>query len=318
VSGNFYSAAYGGPGWKPRTRSHTREVGDLWTRCGIADEWSPLRSVLLHSPGTEISPSLEDPDAVQMLGALDLERAQAEHDQMAQAYRDNGVEVHTLEPRATVRPNQMFCADLFAMTPQGAILARPASEVRAGEEVEVARKLADLGVPILKTLTGGATFEGADLIWIDPGSAILGLGLRTNREAAAQVSRLLEEIGVTLLTTDMPYGTMHLMGMLRIVDSNLAIAWPRRTPHVAVAALRDAGFEVAFLSETGEAESNRAFNFVTLGPRRILMVDGNPKSRAFYESCGIECITTPATELGKAAGAIGCLTGVLERGASGR
>ena len=40
-------------------------------------------------------------------------------------------------------PNLMFCADLFVMTPQGAILARPASDVRAGEERWVARGLAE-------------------------------------------------------------------------------------------------------------------------------------------------------------------------------
>lgn len=309
----FGSAAYGGAGWRPRKSTHIEELGRVWGRCGVADEWSPLRSVLLHRPGGEVRSSLADPDAVQMLDRVDLGRAQAEHDQMAQTYRDNGVEVHLLSPRGEVHPNQMFCADLFAMTPQGAVLARPASRIRAGEEVEVARKLADLGIPILMTLTGGATFEGADLLWIRRDLALLGLGLRTNREAAARIGGLLEQIGASLVTVDMPFGTMHLMGMLRIVDKDLAIAWPRRTPHAAVSALRDAGFEVRFLGDTLESENNRAFNFVTLAPRRILMVDGNPGSRSFYESLGIDCVATPAAELGKAAGAIGCLTGVLAR-----
>ena len=314
MAGNFHSAAYGGVGWKPRRERHADEVGTIWRRCGVADEWSPLRSVLLHRPGAELTASRHDPDAVQMLAPLDLSRAQDEHDRMAQAYRECGVTVHLLEPANEVSPNQMFCADLFAMTPQGAILARPASEVRAGEEVEVARRLAALGVPLLKTLTGVATFEGADLIWLNRGRAVLGLGLRTNREAASQIGRLLEEIGASLLAVDMPFGTMHLMGMLRIVDRDLAVAWHRRTPHAVVAALRDEGFEVAFLTDTEEAETGRALNFVTLGPRRILMVGGNPDSRGFYEALGIECISVPAAELGKAAGAIGCLTGILERG----
>src|SRR3546814_2569119 len=90
----------------------------------------------------------------------------------------------------------MFCADLFVMTPEGAILARPASTVRAGEERWVARRLADLGVPILRTLTGTAVFEGADLMWLDPRTAMIGLGLRTNEEAASQIATTLEEIGV--------------------------------------------------------------------------------------------------------------------------
>ena len=106
---------------------------------------------------------------------------------------------------------------------------------------------------------------------------------------------------------------MHLMGMLRIVDLDLAIAWPRRTPHAAVVALRERGCQVAFLPEAEEAERNRALNFVTLGPRKILMVAGNPATQAFYESLCIDCISTPATELAKAAGAVGCLTGVLSR-----
>ncbi len=63
-----------------------------------------------------------------------------------------------------------------------------------------------------------------------------------------------------------------------------------------------------------EASQNRASNFVALGSRRILMVVGNPATQAFYEDHGIECLTTPAGELAKAVGAVGCLTGVLWRG----
>ena len=63
-----------------------------------------------------------------------------------------------------------------------------------------------------------------------------------------------------------------------------------------------------------EASHNRAFNFVAPGPRRILMVAGNPATQAFYEAHGIECLISPASELAKAAGAVGCLTGVLWRG----
>jgi N-dimethylarginine dimethylaminohydrolase len=166
-----------------------------------------------------------------MLAPLDPDKARAEHEAMARAYRDHGVTVHEVDPHGPATPNLMFCADLFAMTPEGAILARPASTVRAGEERAVARRLADLGVPILKTFTGRATFEGADLMWLDPQTAVIGRGLRTNQAAVDQIAGPLGEIGASLLAVDLPTGTMHLMGMLRIVDRDLAIAWPRRTPH---------------------------------------------------------------------------------------
>jgi N-dimethylarginine dimethylaminohydrolase len=77
--------------------------------------------------------------------------------------------------------------------------------------------------------------------------------------------------------------------------------------------MRECGYAVVFLPESDDFESGRAFNFVTLGPRKILTVAGNPGARSFYEGLGIECIETPARELSKAAGAVGCLTGVLHR-----
>jgi N-dimethylarginine dimethylaminohydrolase len=48
----------------------------------------------------------------------------------------------------------MFMADLMFMTPEGMILARPASDVRAGEERQAARKLAELGIPIVRSISG--------------------------------------------------------------------------------------------------------------------------------------------------------------------
>lgn len=306
----FGTAAYGGPGWQPRAARHAEEIGTIW-RGGIDSEWRQLKTVLLRRPGAEIV--VDDPDAAQQLEALDLAQAQAEHDQMAEAYRTDGVEVLSVPEIFPAPPNRMFCADLFAMTQEGAVLARPASSVRAGEEVAVAQALAMARVPILRTLTDEATFEGADLMWLDARTAIIGLGLRTNRMAASMVEDVLAMQDVDLIRVDMPFGTMHLMGMLRIVDRDLAIAWPRRTPHAAVMALRDRGYKVAFLEISDEVEANRALNFVTLGPRRILMPAGNDATRGWYESLGIEVRETPMFELRKAAGAVGCLTGVVAR-----
>lgn len=317
---SFGMAAYGGEGWSGRLRSHGQEIGDLWAACGIDSEWAPLEAVLLHRPGEELRAAEGDHNAVQMLEPIDLAGVQADHDCLAQAYRDLGVEVHLVDPAVLPTPNQMFCADVFVMTPQGAILARPASTVRAGEERWVARRLADIGIPILKTLTGQATFEGADLMWLDAKTALIGRGLRTNQAAIDQIRGALAEIGIETLAFDLPYGTMHFMGMLRFADKDLAIAWPRRTPHAAVALLQERGFQVAFPPNREvieEAEHNSAFNFVTLGPRKALMVGNNPASRAYYESLGIECIPVPMSELRKAAGAVGCLTGILRRGLLG-
>lgn len=306
------AAAYGGRGWSPRTAPLHQEIGRVWGACGVTTEWTPLKAVLLHRPGAELE-GLSDPNEAQMLAPVDATRAQQQHDALAQAYRDSGITVHYVEASGTPPPNLMFIADLMFMTPEGAILGRPASTVRAGEERFVAQRIAELGIPILRSVRGTGTFEGADAAWIDPKTVLLTTGLRTNAEGAAQVGSLLREMGVEVVLVGLPYGAMHLMGQLRLADRDLAIAWPGRVPYAAVEALRTWGYSVLFLPSEEEAVRGFALNFVTLGPRRILMPADNPITQAFYENVGIMCHTVEVDELLKAAGGIGCLTGILER-----
>jgi N-dimethylarginine dimethylaminohydrolase len=306
------AAAFGGDGWSPRTATLAQEVGTIWAPCGISSEWARLKAVLLHRPGAELE-NIDDPDAVQMLASLDVARAQTQHDGMAEAYRRAGVQVHYVQPAGNARPNQMFVADLMFATPEGVILARPASTVRAGEERQVARRLADMGVPIVRSLRGTATFEGADALWLDAQTVVLGVGLRTNPEGAAQVAAALREMGVETIVVTLAYGSMHLMGSLRFADRDLAVVWPGRVPYVAVQALRARGYQVLSLPDEEEIKHGFALNFVTLGPREILMAAGSPVTQHFYETAGIRCHTVEMDELHRAAGGIGCLTGIVER-----
>ncbi|HBX70687.1 MAG TPA: hypothetical protein DEH25_15230 [Chloroflexi bacterium] len=78
-------------------------------------------------------------------------------------------------------------------------------------------------------------------------------------------------------------------------------------------ALQARGFEVLLIPDETEATQGGALNFVTLGPRKILMAAGNPQTQAFLQSQGIQSQTVEIRELLKAAGGIGCLTGIVER-----
>lgn len=307
----YQAAAYGGPGWSPRTAASRDEIGTLWAPCGLAAEWTPLRAVLLHRPGPELAAA--DPDAAQQLDILDAGLAAIQHDALAAAYRDAGVAVHYVDPPGEASPNLIFVADLLFMTPQGAIVGRPASTVRAGEERWVARRLADLGIPILRTVAGRGVFEGADAAWLDESTVLLATGLRTNAEGAAQVAATLAEQGVDVVCAGLPYGAMHLMGTLRFAGPDLALAWPGRVPYAAVEALRARGYRVLILPEQEKAARRVALNFVTLGPGEILMPAGHPATRRVYQAEGVTCREVEIDELAKAAGGIGCLTGILHR-----
>jgi arginine deiminase len=309
---NAHAAAFGGDNFSPRTTSLQEEIGSLWQACGIHDEYSTLRAVLLHRPGPELA-DLDDADAALMLSVPDAARAAAQHDGLTAAYRAEGVAVAFVEPALQPPPNQMFVADLMFMTPEGAIVGRPASNVRAGEERWVARRLADLGIPILRGIGGTGTFEGADAMWLDHETVLIGRGLRTNRSGAAQVAAVLADLDVRTIEVDLSSEAMHLMGQIRIVDRDLAFVVAGHTPWFAVTALRDRDYDVQPFPDAAEMHSGFAHNFVTLGPRHILMPSDNPLSQARYEDLGVRCTTVPTDELFKAAGGIGCLSGVLHR-----
>jgi len=309
---NERDAAHGGVGWSPRIISLHQEIGKIWGMCGVATEWTPLRAVLMHRPGPEIE-TVKDANEALMLDIPKADLMRRQHNNLVEAFRDADVGVFFVEPCVMPPPNQMFVADLFFMTPEGAILARPASTVRAGEERFVAQKLAELGIPILRCVRGTGVFEGADACWIDPDTVILATGLRTNPEGADQVTSLLHEMNIEVIRVDLPYGTMHLMGTLRFVDRDLAICWETRIPYAAVKALQEYGYNVFFVPDEKEAVEGMALNFVTLGPKQILMPSGNPVTQSFYEDMNIKCETVEVSELHKAAGGIGCLTGILRR-----
>jgi arginine deiminase len=74
------------------------------------------------------------------------------------------------------------------------------------------------------------------------------------------------------------------------------------------------GFKLIELEETKSVRQNQAMNFVTISPRRIVMVAGNPETKRLYEENGIEVAAeVDVSELLKGAGGIGCATGILSR-----
>ena len=100
----------------------------LYGDFGVDSEVGRLRSVLMRRPGKEIE-GITDPAAVAMKEIWDVGKVREEHDALAEIYRSNGVEVHYIEEMAPHLPNAVYARDLVLMTPEGAIVARPAAQV---------------------------------------------------------------------------------------------------------------------------------------------------------------------------------------------
>ena len=313
MSVSILSAAYGGEFWSPRIAAMTEDMASTWGDWGVSSEIGKLHAVLLRRPGSELD-AITDFNAMQMRSDLFPDRVREQHDALADAYRAAGVVVHYVERGRIDKPNAMFVRDLMLMTPEGAIVTRPASTVRAGEERLVAEALAQLGVPILMSVHGSGTFEGADVIWVDEHLCFLAEGLRTNEEGADQVERMLREIGVAeVVRVGLPHGAMHLDGLLAIIDRDLAVVWPRRTPFKVVSTLRKRGFRFIEVDDEREAQDCLPMNFVALAPGEILMPAGGSSMREKYEAAGVTCHVVDIGECIKAGGGIHCMTGFLKR-----
>jgi N-dimethylarginine dimethylaminohydrolase len=319
---NFRPAAYHGSGWLPREGTLAEEIAgvQLWNNCSVSSEWQTLKEVILYipNPGT---PSVEDVDSIQHLDDINFWRLASQLKSLAQCYEQFGIKVHFVrhvrlsnEPTTEYYYNLMFCRDLFFMTHEGAIVSRMGSRVRAGEEKHAARTLADLGIPIVRTISGNGTFEGADALWVSPNLVVIGVGKRTNESGFQQVQHCLEAQGVTCIKVNLPPQIQHTLGILQMVDHNLAVVRGQLLAPETKAHLRQLGFKLIELEETKSVRQNQAMNFVTISPRRIVMVAGNPETKRLYEENGIEVAAeVDVSELLKGAGGIGCATGILSR-----
>jgi N-dimethylarginine dimethylaminohydrolase len=306
-------AAHGGEGWESRAGTTADEIGSIWAACGVRSECGTLRAVLMHRPGPEIE-GITDAGAALWHDVLDPARAREQHDRLAEVYRSHGVAVHELGPALRDKPNSYFCRDVFAMTPFGAILARPASASRAGEERQAAAALARIGVPILHSVFGTGTFEGADVLVVDESLVFVAEGQRTNREGARQVAHVFRDAGYDEVEiVQLPYGCGHLDGMINVVDRELAIIYPTQLPWRVYELLRIRGFRFLDVPDLAEARHGMAMNMVPLAPGAVVMPAGNPITRAALEAAGVSCIEAEVDELIKGAGAIHCMTGVVHR-----
>jgi N-dimethylarginine dimethylaminohydrolase len=302
-----------GEKWFPDPAPFAADLPRHWGDWGVASEVDDLKAVLMRRPGREVDDF--DHRQARFLAPVDAEKMRVEHDRLTELYRRHGVAVHYIEKQRTDRPNALFCRDLVFMTPEGAILARPAMQVRRGEERYAAQALAALGVPIIKTVNGSGTFEGAMGMWVDRQTVILATGVRTNRSGYDQVAGELSRLGVTrIIPMPIPYGHAHIDGLLNFAARDVVMIHAPQVPYDVVDALKQEGFQILEAPSQTEAKQNLAINFVALKPGLVVQPAGNPRTRAVLEAAGIEVIPLDIPEILKGAGAIHCMTAFLKRG----
>lgn len=301
-----------GERWFPKESSFKEDMSLYWGNWGVASEVDTLKAVLMRRPGKEVESF--DHEKVRFKAPIDVEKFRRQHDNLAQIYRDNGVDVYYVEEQREDRPNALFMRDLIFMTPEGAIITRPGMEERRGEERYAAQALAKLGVPIIRTINGDGIFEGANGMWVDRHTVILASGSRTNRSGYEQVEYELRRMGVNeIIHMQIPYGHAHIDGLLNFASRDVAMIHASQVPYDVCDALRKKGVKLIEAPSQIEAKETLGVNFVAIKPGLVVQPAGNPRCKEELEKNGIEVISIDFSEILKGWGAIHCATVFLKR-----
>lgn len=316
-SKNSQFSAYHGGSWSQRTESHSKEMRQkkYWPVRGTAAEYTTLRHALLWTPPLA-TPHITDPEQAQHLRHIDWNTMRAEHMALKQTFESLGVQIHTLEADAfsDPPPNLMFTRDHFFMTPWGVILARMASPVRAAEEKWAQLALAQAGVPILCRIHSKGLFEGADALWLDPKTVLIGIGNRTNTEGALQIKNVLDFYNVDTVLINLPRATQHLLGVLQIVDSDIALLRSTLLDSAFCDLIHSRFANCVSIPESPEVTERQGMNVVCIEPKTVIMAAHCSQLRTLYETHGIRVAAeVEISQYLNAAGGIACATGILER-----
>ena len=271
---------------------------------------APLQTVLVRRPDEAFGAA--DPLLWHYAGQPYLPLAQSEHDAFVNTLLGNGVEVvYHAEPLPD-HADAIFVHDPVLMTDRGAIILRMGKPLRIGEEAAMEATLRRLGVPIHYRLSGEATAEGGDLLWLDERTLCVGLGFRTNAAGFAQLGEALVGSGVELVPVQLPYfegpeACLHLMSIISLVDDDLAVIYRPLLPVPFYRLLVER--DIRLVDVDDEEFVTMGTNVLAIGPRNCLMLERNHMTRAALEEAGCRVATYRGDEMSlKAEGGATCLT----------
>lgn len=281
---------------------------------------APLRRVIVKRPEEAFGSA--DAIAAQWhdLGYAappDLERAAAEHRALVSALGEAGAEVLFLPADGRTGLDSIYTHDPAIVTERGAVIVQTGKPQRRGEGPAMADALREWGVPILGVVDGGAMAEGGDTLWLDPSTLAVGRSFRTNAAGVAALRSLLEPLDVEVLEVHLVHGkgpgeVLHLQSLISLLDDDLAVVYRRLLPVPLYEALQERSVRLIDIPE--EELPTQACNVLTLAPRRVLVLQGNLRTRALLEEAGCHVLDFSGSEIcSKGSGGPTCLTRPLWR-----
>ena len=292
-------------------------------RWGVLNDVGRLRFVALHRPGDEMRTI--DPDNYdESIEALiddreqwywrdsegpDIALMQQQHDALRAALEAEGAEIVTVGG-ADGDVKAVFTRDQAIAVNGGAIICRmgPVGAERGygrrGEEGFISRVIAELGMPILRTIHGTGLLEGGSFCFLSSNTAALGMSFRQNEEGARQLEETLAVTGVRLIRVPLTGHSLHLDGGVVMVDHDAALINVTRLPYWFLDELKQLGIRPVHCWPT----ETHAVNCLAVRPGKVLISEGCPRTRDRLHAAGVESVEIPYSEIRKNGGGIHCST----------
>ncbi|MDX1717779.1 MAG: arginine deiminase family protein [Anderseniella sp.] len=303
-----------------------KDWGQAW---GVDNDVGRIRSILVHRPGPELD-MVDKAKRIEEIGSYgdldkgwywqsdtvpDMDKLRAQHDNMVDIFKREGIEVHYLDGQGQTDGMLKACytRDSALMVKGGAVVCRMAPRIRQGEEMVVTRTLAKLGVPILRTIHSTGMLEGGSFAWINAQTAVVGRSIRINNEAIEQLDDVLKRQGVELLVVDLNGYTIHIDGSFVMVDKDLALVDATQLPYWFLEKLRELGVDTV---EITPQDNTWIINGLAIAPGRYMMGNGaSNRTLDLLQKKGVEVIPVDFDLVQLNGGGIHCSTMPLIRDA---
>ena len=228
-----------------------------------------------------------------------------------------GAHVLRLPPDDSVGLDSLYARDASIVCDAGVILCNMGKPQRRTEPAAQEAVLRAAGVAISGRITGDGRVEGGDVCWIDQRTLAVGRGYRTNDAGIRQLRDLVagcvdEVIVVALPHWRGPADVFHLMSIVSPIDRDLFLVYAPLLPVPFREGLLARGIE---LVEVPAPEFDTlGCNVLAIAPREVLIVAGNPATRARLQQAGVTVHEFAGREIClKGGGGPTCLTRPLVR-----
>jgi N-dimethylarginine dimethylaminohydrolase len=281
-------------------------------RWGIDSEYGRLRDVLL-GPVDHFSWQAGNAVAqrAERVGLkFDFATARAQYGEMLDAYRQAGVNVHTLQP-APELPYQIFARDSSVMTPWGAVIMQLQKPYRRGEYAECLRFYLQAGIPIYDLVTAG-NVEGGDFMVLKPGVAACGYsGERSIEAAVRQLQSWFQAEGWEFHTYAFDSHFLHLDVQMGMLAENLAVVCVEAVEPELVDWLQARKIRVIPVPYSDAMQLG--CNVVALGDERVLVPASSKNLIAACRAEGLTVYAPDVSMIGNGGGAVHCMCQALHR-----